>query len=168
MFVLDIEQEVCVDGGLAGRELVAHYGGASCQDGGQEGEATRAGGQMIRSFCTRCSVWQRRYGTKGHGPRGVLDRIVDLVPVRVEQADKHEGPALLQALQDPEVDALREVRHLHSPGARTVVTSVFHDNCLDTQTTYSADKFFLGKRALFKLLVRFGSETISYINTVPV
>ena len=54
------------------------------------------------------------------------------------------------------------------PGARTVVTSVFLDNCLDTQTTYSADKFFLGKRALFKLLVRLASETISYVHTVPV
>ena len=33
------------------------------------------------------------------------------------------------------------------PGARTVVTSVFLDDCLDTRTTYSAEKFFLGKRA---------------------
>ena len=54
------------------------------------------------------------------------------------------------------------------PGARTVVTSVCLDECLDTPRTYSADGFFLGERALNALLLRLGRETISYVHMVPV
>jgi len=66
-FVLDTEQKVCADGGKAGRELVAHYGGSSAQDPSQEEGGNVGGGGDDVVLSAR----DARYGNVAMGPKGM-------------------------------------------------------------------------------------------------